>query len=548
MRTNLLIKVVLFCLSLFISVNAYGGTQNTVWKNAGSGISDSDLKIVKVCPNNPDTVYAASRSAVYKSSNSGRAWKEIFSYRGRGRGVNTITISPSDTNTIFTGTDEGLYTSNDGGLKWKKIYTGIGYLESSVLSVAVDPSNPNAIYIGTRSGLYKTENNEGRWEKGDNLKSGSVISHIVIDTVQQDTIYAAAADGIYKSLNSGRQWEKVFSVRYSKRDSVGEIMESGAGEDEILRLDIAIRQLLIDPDDNTTIYAGTSEGLYITTNAGSGWSKASNTGLISNNIRSIITGPDTDSIYAATDRGVFRYSLKGRWESLYKGLTSSSINYLAIEPSQSNNAASLWAATGKGLFKTESAKRKTDPNLRGMSAEDIFSMFNHEPSIEEIMESAIRYAEVHPDKINAWRKAAAKKAWLPSFRVAYGEGKDWQSSSYYYNYSGSNIYKDDDITEGKDDAWSVSLSWDFSDLVWNSSQTSIDNRSKLMVQLRDDILNEVTRLYFERRRLQTEMVTAPPGELTEKIDKELRLQELTANIDALTGSYLSKRLGQRRKM
>jgi hypothetical protein len=65
-----------------------------------------------------------------------------------------------------------------------------------------------------------------------------------------------------------------------------------------------------------------------------------------------------------------------------------------------------------------------------------------------------------------------------------------------------------------------------------------------MVQLRDDILNEVTRLYFERRKLQIEFITSPPKETSAKLDKILRLQELTAGIDALTGGYLSKRIKQ----
>ncbi len=306
-----------------------------------------------------------------------------------------------------------------------------------------------------------------------------------------------------------------------------------------------VRKIFIDQIDSNTIYAGTSEGLYISNNAGSTWLRTSEIGLISSNIRDITVSPDNSYIYAATDRGVFRYShISKSWEALYKGLTSSSIYYLAIAPSSTDNIGSLWAATGKGIYKTKSDTQEMAAEFEGIEVKDIFRMFTHEPSIEEIRESAIRYADVHPDKINKWRKAADNKAWLPDFRVSYGKGKDWQSSTYNYNYSGAKVYTDDDITKGKDDDWSVSMTWDFADLLWSGDQTSIDNRSKLMVQLRDDILNEVTRLFFERRRLQIEMVTAPRAELTEKIDQALRLQELTANIDALTGSYLSKRLRQ----
>ena len=79
-------------------------------------------------------------------------------------------------------------------------------------------------------------------------------------------------------------------------------------------------------------------------------------------------------------------------------------------------------------------------------------------------------------------------------------------------------------------------------LIWNTDQTSIDTRSKLMVELRDDIMNEVTRTYFERRRIQIELLSSPPQDLKLSLEKELRLQELTADIDALTGGYFSKHI------
>ena len=68
-----------------------------------------------------------------------------------------------------------------------------------------------------------------------------------------------------------------------------------------------------------------------------------------------------------------------------------------------------------------------------------------------------------------------------------------------------------------------------------------------MVQLRDDVLDEVTRLYFERRKLQIELKQDPPKDVDEYIEKELRLQELTANIDAMTGGWFSREIERRRE-
>ena len=166
------------------------------------------------------------------------------------------------------------------------------------------------------------------------------------------------------------------------------------------------------------------------------------------------------------------------------------------------------------------------------TVKDVLEYFADEPTIQEVQAAAIEYAEVHPDKILKWRKKAKYKAWLPdvSFKV--------QATT------DEGATKEDATTRGDmiDRVWSTTLGWDLSDLIWSSAQTSIDVRSKLMVQLRNDVLDEVTRTYFERRRLQIEILLSPPEDMREKIEQELRIQELTANIDALTGAYLSRKL------
>ena len=56
------------------------------------------------------------------------------------------------------------------------------------------------------------------------------------------------------------------------------------------------------------------------------------------------------------------------------------------------------------------------------------------------------------------------------------------------------------------------------------------------------MLDEVTRLYFDRRRLQVDMLLKASPDLKAQLENELRLQELTANLDAYTGGAFSAAL------
>ena len=76
----------------------------------------------------------------------------------------------------------------------------------------------------------------------------------------------------------------------------------------------------------------------------------------------------------------------------------------------------------------------------------------------------------------------------------------------------------------------------------SSERIRVINEAQDIVKLRDKVLEDVTRLYFDRRRLQVEQLLSPAGDLRSQLKNELRLQELTANIDALTGGRFSASL------
>lgn len=158
-----------------------------------------------------------------------------------------------------------------------------------------------------------------------------------------------------------------------------------------------------------------------------------------------------------------------------------------------------------------------------------------EPTIQEVQRAAIRYAEVRPEKISRWRTLSQLRNFIP--RLTLGLDRDRNRTIASSTSAGKTTF-----TVGPEDE-SLSLdfgfTWDLTNLLWDPAQTSIDVRSRLMVQLRRDVLEEVTRLYFERRRLLAEFDAHPTDDLVLQRERSLRIEELTAQLDALTDGLYS---------
>jgi hypothetical protein len=199
----------------------------------------------------------------------------------------------------------------------------------------------------------------------------------------------------------------------------------------------------------------------------------------------------------------------------------------------------LWAATDKGLYRLEAGAFEADGYVDiEKSLRLVKVSFDSEPGFTELQQAAIKYADVDPEKIKKWHTESRMRALLPKVSV----GLDRNRSTNYEIYTSSTkeyvTIGPDDITDG----WDVSVSWELGDLIWSDDQTNIDVRSRLMVQLRNDILDDLRRAYYERKRLQFELMSAPPADAKAGLEKEMRIQELTQTIDDLTGNYFSEKM------
>lgn len=170
----------------------------------------------------------------------------------------------------------------------------------------------------------------------------------------------------------------------------------------------------------------------------------------------------------------------------------------------------------------------------------VLSRYAAEPSIREVQQSTLDYVKAHPEQVESWQLRSRTNALLPQFRTQFKYGKDADLRT----RTNLDATEAKVVTEDDDNSYDVELraSWDLDRLLFEPQELAVARESVRLANLRDRVLDEVTRRYFERRRLQVDLELSPPTDLADRIRKELRVQELTADIDALTGGWFSSKL------
>jgi hypothetical protein len=525
---KILVSIILIYSFLFPEIT-YAGC---VWINKSSGLAAHKLTALAVDKENPQIIYAGSKGFLFKTVDGGKNWKHIFKVPGTGKAVNFIATHPLNSKIIYIAAESGIFKSGDAGINWQDISPGE---KDNVSSLLVDSENKDMLFAGTENGILLSGDGGRNWSKSSEGLSGNVIKSIAQNYIDADIIFASTEKGLFKSENRGIIWQRVLAV-----DSIIEEDESENGYDDEGGLSTYPTWVSIDPFDPNIIYLATKKEIFKSENSADSWMRMTKAGFPGTQIRNIIVPSyERGFIFAATDEGIFRFSGKeDMWREFHTGLTSKEAVFVALNSGQDT----LWLATSEGVFKSEGNIYETSEISLADKMGTALRDFSSEPSYHEVQDAAIRYAEVHPKKIANWRKAASMKALLPKF--SFGVEKD--SSKGLHWDAGSNPDRWVIGPEDEETGWDITCTWDLGDLVWSNDQTSIDVRSRLMVQLRDDVLDEVTRLYFERRKLQIELKQDPPEDVDEYIGKELRLQELTANIDAMTGGWFSLEIERRK--
>lgn len=176
------------------------------------------------------------------------------------------------------------------------------------------------------------------------------------------------------------------------------------------------------------------------------------------------------------------------------------------------------------------------------SVDDVLAEFATEPTVQQVQAWTNEYARTSPEMVQAWARASRGFAALPKFQVEYYLRQDWGRDYLYDGPVGELTSTPRTLDQGQQYRILLRSQWELSELVMSSDRIRIINESQDAVKLRDKLLTQVTRLYFDRRRHQVEMLLNPRPSLEGQVEDELRLLELTAGLDALTGGEFSRSL------
>lgn len=190
----------------------------------------------------------------------------------------------------------------------------------------------------------------------------------------------------------------------------------------------------------------------------------------------------------------------------------------------------------------------TPGTAEAQSADEILARFDTEPTVLEVQAVALDYAGLDPDAIDGWyARANAAKA-LPEraqYRFRMREiDRGFDRFTEDLNAEGAVLGVDrrrEDRTD-EDIQHEVTVQWDLSELVFNPDVLRVASETARQIKLRDSVLTTVTKLYYERRRAQIDLMLDAPTDAADRLRAELRIQELTADIDAFTGAWFSDRL------
>lgn len=249
-----------------------------------------------------------------------------------------------------------------------------------------------------------------------------------------------------------------------------------------------------------------------------------------------------DRVWLATDRGVLQApALEAAFQRSAAPAGSAATLAFAAAGERLLVASRVGLLEGQVERVPKSSLRAGDELVRVHSA-------RREPEIDALHRAALQYLGLGPERVHRLRKGVDRRGWLPELDLRFAfardrdEREDWDQA--YLSGDTRSLY-DYQRDRHRDFVATVELSWDLGDTLYNSDAIDLSREARQRISLRDDALDEINQLYFERRRVLISLDALPSdADPLEAEQLRLRAQELAAGLDSWTGGWFSAALAR----
>jgi hypothetical protein len=247
-----------------------GGIGGISWQQVATGFPVLGVPAIAINPANHNEIYIGTG--------------EVYNTGAPNTGLAGFGISGQDTRTFRGSYGIGILKSVDGGTTWTQSLAFANSSIKGVQEILIDPTTPSNVFAATSDGLYRSTNSGGSWTLIYNVV---MAMDICIAPGNAATMYVACGDfgsagsGIYKSTNA-----TAATPTFTQLTSG---LPASASINGMIRLSIC-------PNNASLLFAsigkipgssggtaGTTYGLFKTTNAGATWAATTQPQLSASN-------------------------------------------------------------------------------------------------------------------------------------------------------------------------------------------------------------------------------------------------------------------------
>ena len=190
---------------------------------------------------------ASNTPAVFRSQDGGASFRQVYVAPATEQKIVGVKIDQQDTSKVYVLLSNGsLFISYDKGSSWEQYASIATHEDVQFTRLLAYPHNASILFATTKQQLYRSTNAGKTWNPIKVFTNTDIYS-ININVATQD-IYLGTNNAFFHSQNQGTSFQKVDFL-----------LQQG---------ELPLTMVFSDPNSENTLYVGSGNTLYKTTNQG----------------------------------------------------------------------------------------------------------------------------------------------------------------------------------------------------------------------------------------------------------------------------------------